>query len=272
MKWLLTTLWNTRDAQRKWPAEVLLNLGRRLICARYLAHESVQAIRLAEDIAYNMRRAHGPRAPVTIETYELLAQLYTSTGLTYGKDPKTAGMAQDNYKKAVGVHEDILRLMVSGTDVGDDGDSDDELDTTAALLAREGVKPKSPNGETSQALDAAQIDKSAIALKHLHLLKLAYQRLGSWPRPYEEYARLNAQLFRTFGSEPKWKGVEGTEKWDAKAFGNGKAESEDGTFGGTREWSFGSDKLIMDAEKHQHGGDGGLSITKRGEQSNAAYA
>jgi hypothetical protein len=162
--------------------------------------------------------------------------------------------------------------MVSGTEVGDDGDSDDELDTTAALLAREGVKVKSASGETPQALDAAQIDKSATALRHLHLLKLAYQRLGSWPRSYDEYERLNAQLFRTFGGDAKWKGVDGTEKWDAKAFGNGKAESQEGTFGGLQQWAFGSDKLILDAEKHQHGGNGGLTVTKRGQQAGVAYA
>ena len=62
-----------------------------------------------------MRRAHGPRAPVTIETYELLAQLYTSTGLAYqsrASSEKTGPLAQEYFKKAVAVHEDILRLMV----------------------------------------------------------------------------------------------------------------------------------------------------------------
>ncbi|KAJ4371534.1 hypothetical protein N0V83_004753 [Neocucurbitaria cava] len=237
LEWLLTTLWQTRDAQRSWPASVLLNLGRRLICARYLAGRPVKAIRLAEDIAYNMRRAHGPRAPVTIETYELLAQLYTSTGQSYqaqaAKGEKTGGLAQDYFKKAVGVHEDVLRLVVHEQGSGKDSD-DDELDTAAALLAREGVSVKSsPNTPTTtSSMDSATIDRSATALKHLHLLKLAYQRLGGWPKPYDEYERLNAQIFRAFGAEEQWKGVAGTEKWDAKAFGGGKAESQDGGFRG----------------------------------------
>ncbi|KAH8730903.1 hypothetical protein GQ44DRAFT_672903 [Phaeosphaeriaceae sp. PMI808] len=260
LEWLLTTLWNTRDAQRMWPAGILLALGRRLICARYLANHPVKAIRLAEDIAYNMRRAHGPRAPVTLETYELLAQLYTSTGLSYQKDPKTAGLAADYFKKAVGVHEDILRLVVHEQGSLDAGDSDDdELDTAAALLAREGVKVKRHESAPTPAHDENQIDRSAFALKHMQLLKLAYQRLGGWPKAYDDYERLNAQIFRTFGSEAQWKGVEGTEKWDAKAFGAGKAESEEGTFRGIGDWSFGNDKVVLEAQKRQ-GGQNGLVL------------
>lgn len=249
MKWLLTTLWNTRDAQRSWPAEVLLNLGRRLICARYLANSPIKAIRLAEDIAYNMRRAHGPRAPITIETYELLAQLYTSMGQTYqakASSEKTGPLAQEYFKKAIGVHEDILRLVVNDHGSGDD--SDDELDTTAYLLAKEGVNVKKQEGQPTAALDANNIDKSTIALRHLQLLKLAYQRFGGWPKAYDEYESLNAQIFRTFGAEAKWKGVQGTEKWSAKEFGQGKAESQDGAFKGIDDWALGSDKIILQAQ------------------------
>jgi hypothetical protein len=264
LEWLLTTLWNTRDAQRTWPASILLNLGRRLICARYLANRPVKAIRLAEDIAYNMRRAHGPRAAVTIETYELLAELYTSTGLSYQKDPKTHGLATDFFKKAVGVHEDILRLVAGGQeDLGEDSD-DDDLDTAAALLAREGVKVKDPVSHTTpaHASSESQVDKSALALKHLRLLKLAFQRLGGWPKAYTDYERLNAQIFRTFGAEKAWKGVEGTEKWDAKGFGSGKAESGEGAFEGVKEWGFGSEEVLLEAQKYQ--GQGGGMVVQSG--------
>ena len=253
LEWLLTTLWQTRDAQRSWPAEVLLNLGRRLICARYLAGHPVKAIRLAEDIAYNMRRAHGPRAPVTIETYELLAQLYTSTGQHYqaqaAKGEKTASIAQDYFKKAVLVHEDILRVLVNKSSSShthdDDDDDDDEMDTTAELLAREGINVKTQaNAPSPTAIDSATLDRAATALKHLRLLKLAYQRHGGWPKPYAEYDRLNALLFRVFGTDPTWSGVEGTEKWDAKPFGAGKAEAAEGGFKGVDDWTFGSDDLV----------------------------
>ena len=273
-KWLLTTLWNTRDAQRSWPAEVLLNLGRRLICARYLAGSPVKAIRLAEDIAYNMRRAHGPRAPVTIETYELLAQLYTSMGQTCqakASSEKTGPLAQEYFKKAFSVHEDILRLCVHDHGAGED--SDDELDTTAYLLAREGVDIKKQEGQPTEALDEDNIDKSAIALRHLQLLKLAYQRLGGWPKAYVEYERLNAQIFRTYGSDAKWKGVQGTEKWSAKEFGSGKAESQDGSFKGIEDWALGSDRLItLKQSKPQQGLSNGMQAGKLQTQPMQAVA
>ena len=267
-------MWNTRDAQRSWPPEVLLNLGRRLICARYLAGSPIKAIRLAEDIAYNMRRAHGPRAPVTIETYELLAQLYTSMGQTYqskAASEKTGPLAQEYFKKALGVHEDILRLIVHEHGSGDD--SDDELDTTAYLLAKEGVNVKKQERQPTAALDAENIDRSAIALRHLQLLKLAYQRLGGWPKLYDEYERLNAQVFRTFGTEAKWKGVQGTEKWSAKEFGNGKAESQDGGFKGIQNWALGSDKVILQAQNGpQQGAPNGMQVSKMHTTSEQAVA
>ena len=209
-----------------------------------------------------MRRAHGPRAPVTIETYELLAQLYTSMGQTYqskASSEKTGPLAQEYFKKALGVHEDILRLVVHEHGTGDD--SDDELDTTAYLLAKEGIDVKKQEGQPTQALDAENIDRSAIALRQLQLMKLAYQRLGGWPKSYEEYERLNAQVFRTFGSDAKWKGVQGTEKWSAKEFGNGKAESQDGAFRGIEDWALGSDKIILQAQNRpQQGGSGGIDV------------
>ncbi|KAH7137970.1 NACHT domain-containing protein [Dendryphion nanum] len=244
LEWLLTTLWQTRDAQKSWPTPVLITLSRRLICARYLAGHPIKAIRLCEDIAYNMRRAHGPRTPVTIETYELLAQLYTSTALTYqskATTEKTGPLAAEYFRKALRSHEDILQIIVYENGSGDD--SDDELDAAAELLAQHGAN--SPRHSLSG--NAASItppsphpplNSSALALKHLHLLKLAYQRLGSWPKPYSEYERLNAEIFRQFGTEKEWKGAQGVETWSAKEFGNGKAESSEGAFEGLKEWGF----------------------------------
>ncbi|KAF2727980.1 hypothetical protein EJ04DRAFT_450238 [Polyplosphaeria fusca] len=239
LEWLLTTLWNTRDAQRSWPATVLVNLGRRLISARYLAGHPIKAIRLCEDIAYNMRRAHGSRAPVTVETYELLAQLYTSTALSYQSKPaseKTGPLAIEYLKKALTVHEDILKLMTYEEGEGDD---DDEEDTAAALLAEHGISVSgSVNGHFAPELEQQSLNRSAVALRHLHLLKLAYQRLGSWPRQYAEYERLNADMFRVFGEEKGWIGAQGVEKWSAKGFGGGKAESGEGGFERERVWGF----------------------------------
>ena len=141
------------------------------------------------------------------------------------------------------MHEDLLRLFVN--EQSDSGDDDDELDTAAALLAREGVNVRKPSPTSTPAVDEHQINKSDLALKHLHLLKLAFQRLGAWPKQYAEYERLNAQIFRTFGGEEKWKGVQGTEKWDAKGYGQGKAESEKGGFEGLAEWGVGEEKVLL---------------------------
>ncbi|KAL5410988.1 hypothetical protein PMIN03_005094 [Paraphaeosphaeria minitans] len=260
LEWLLATLWTTRDAQRSWPADVLVRLGRRLVCARYLAGHGVKAIRLCEDIAYNMRRAHGPRAPVTVETYELLAQLYTSTGLTYqskAATEKTGALATEHFKKALAVHEDMLRLLVRDDDADDDSDDDD---TAAGLLAEHtGSVNGSVDGRwaSSSLLDqstASVSDKAALALRHLHLLKLAFQRLGGWPKPGAEYERLNASLFREFGGEEAWKGARGVETWSAKGFGAGKAESGEGVFGEVREW------WIVDEEKGVHGAGNGNGV------------
>ncbi|KAL1597956.1 hypothetical protein SLS60_008444 [Paraconiothyrium brasiliense] len=267
LEWLLTTLWNTRDAQRNWPASVLVNLGRRLICARYLADHPVKAIRLCEDIAYNMRRAHGPRAPVTIQTYELLAQLYTSTGLSYQSKAgteKTGTLATEHFKKALTVHEDILRLLVQD-DADDDSDDDD---TAAALLAEH---HSSVNGSvdgrfaSSSSLDQSTTaipNKPALALHHLRLLKLAYQRVGGWPKHYAEYERLNASLFREFEAEEGWKGAQGVETWSAKGYGAGKAESGEGVFGEVREWGIVEGEGKVDGSQ-QHGEKDGKVIPLR---------
>jgi hypothetical protein len=132
------------------------------------------------------------------------------------------------------------------------GDDSVEQDTTAHLLANEGVNIKRLQGNEEEGLDEKALDKSAVARKNLHLLKLAYQRLGRWPKPYEDYGRLNAEVFRMFGGSADWKGVQGTEKWDAKRFGSGKAESEDGSFEGVHDWALGSDRLTLQGGQHKH--------------------
>ncbi|KAF2261879.1 hypothetical protein CC78DRAFT_469263 [Lojkania enalia] len=268
LEWLLTTLWNTRDAQRAWPAEVLVNLGRRLICARYLAGHPIKAIRLCEDIAYNMRRTHGTRAAVTLETYDLLAHLYTSTGHMYQSKAaveKTGALAHEYFKKAIGVHEDILHWLVNNEQSVDNLE-DDEFDTTTALLAEYGIGVNdSVDGKQNKDIEQPGINKSAWAIRHLYLLKLAYQRYGGWPKPVAEYERLNAELFRVFGGESEWKDAKGVETWDAKGFGAGKAEGKEGAFEGVDDWAFAiTEKANGHETVHQNGGgvNGRLKVEK----------
>ncbi|PPJ58058.1 hypothetical protein CBER1_03847 [Cercospora berteroae] len=238
LEMLLTELWTTREAQKKWAPDVLLLLGRRLICARYLAGRQIKALRLAEDIAYNLRRVNGVRNPTTLEAYGLLAELYTSIGQNYQKetsDKSAAGLAADHFRKAIIVHEDILRWLQSDATGGDvDGDVDDD-DSAAQILAEHGIHHDGSGDHQANAGSGFSASQRGQLVKwHMRLLKLAYQRLGSWPREYKGYESLNAQLFRTFGDSLK--GVEGVEKWSAKGYGSGKAESNEGAFQGNREW------------------------------------
>jgi len=132
-----------------------------------------------------------------------------------------------------------------GREDGDADDSDDELDSTAAILAEHGVSVKgsttgAQNGTQEEAPALSEAEKASTAKRHFMLLKLAYQRLGGWPKQASEYERLNADAFRVFGTTQEWKGLEGVEKWSVKGFGAGNAESEYGVFKetGVGSWEF----------------------------------
>ena len=124
------------------------------------------------------------------------------------------------------IEEDILRWFVSE----ESGTNDDEDDTAAAILAEHGVQVNSPSDEGED----KSVDRSAEVKTHLHLLKLAYQRYGQWPKAYGVYEQLNADIFASYGGALK--GAEGVEKWSAKGFGAGKAESGEGAFTAPKQW------------------------------------
>jgi hypothetical protein len=116
---ILESLWKSRHGQKHWSEDTLINLGVRLVMSRHLASgngHSHNAIHLAEDMTYNLRRVLGGLHPHTLEMSKLLSQLYTSAKL---------------YGEALTVHEEILQLIVSG----DDGD-DRTTDTVSAVTAR----------------------------------------------------------------------------------------------------------------------------------------
>lgn len=197
-----------------------------------------------------MRRAHGPRSPITLETYELLTQLYTSAGIDY-QNKKQDHLAQEYFRKSMGVHEDLLKHLSRDDTDCDDSDDDDGESSFALIEQYTGsVRGRSVNGSvngslndrhTEQAADSEyDFNRSAFAHRHLKLLRLTYQRLGGWAKPASTYERLNADLFNVFGGESEWKGTQGVEKWTTKGFGGGKAESDDGVFAGVNEWGFAS--------------------------------
>ena len=91
-----------------------------------------------------MRRVNGIKHSATLEAYGLLAELYTSVGQNYQKEAsngdKAAGpLAAEHFKKAIIVHEDTLRWLLSDTTGGEIGGDADDDDTAATILAEHGV-------------------------------------------------------------------------------------------------------------------------------------
>ncbi|EAU33781.1 conserved hypothetical protein [Aspergillus terreus NIH2624] len=215
MAWLLTMLWNSREVQRNWQPSLTLALGRRFIMVRYLVGDTTGALRLAEDVVYNCRRVHGARHPSTLEMSVLLSQVYTGIAQRYQAHKDGKELAKRYYKKSVALHENILRAFSDPTTADMEYmDGSMSLDGSAFEL------DLSDSGLLAGALTPGEYVRN-----HLKLLKLSAERLGDWPKDYSEYERLNADLFREFPEDLK--GVEGVEKWDLKAFGGGKAESNE---------------------------------------------
>ncbi|KAL8995733.1 MAG: hypothetical protein Q9169_004591 [Polycauliona sp. 2 TL-2023] len=123
LEWILELLWKCREVQKSWRADTIIEIGRHFVQARYLnasKERRSEAIRLCEDICYNLGRVWGTLDPKTLEMSDLLSQLYTNMGHT---------------REAQGVHENILRLVTEG----DDGD-DRTLDTMDSRTARHQVE------------------------------------------------------------------------------------------------------------------------------------
>ncbi|KAL8948011.1 MAG: hypothetical protein Q9222_005762 [Ikaeria aurantiellina] len=121
LEWILELLWKSREVQKNWKSDTIISVGRLFVQARYLnasKERRSEAIRLCEDICYNLRRVWGSLYPETLKMSDLLSQLYTSMG---------------HYREAQGVHENILRLIVEG----DDGDDRTQDDTDSASARRQ---------------------------------------------------------------------------------------------------------------------------------------
>ncbi|CAG8384408.1 unnamed protein product [Penicillium salamii] len=216
--WLLNDLWNSRHSQSTWTPAVTLNLARQYILARYLVGDRVKAARLAEDIVYNCRRVNGANHPSTLEMSTLLSQLYTAIAQRYQAEKNGQHLANKYYKKSAGVHESLLRVFVDPSLGEFEGalDGSFSMDGSAYDINMQ-----------DQFSDAGSAMTGDHACTHLELFKLSVQRLGDWPKDYDEYKSLNDDIFRLFGEELK--GVEGVEKWNLKDFGAGKASSSKDT-------------------------------------------
>ncbi|KAL3496173.1 hypothetical protein BJX62DRAFT_194217 [Aspergillus germanicus] len=239
---VLTSVWNSREAQRDWDPYVTLSLGRLVIMVRYLVGDTVAAVRLAEDIVYNCRRVHGARHPSTLQMSVLLSQLYTGIGQRYKSQKEGQELANRYYKRSAAVHENILRALSDPTFADLDGSLDGGFSTDGS--AYEG-------DFSTESLSTNSVPLADQVRQHFHLFKLSIQRLGSWPKDYSEYERLNADLFREYPSALE--GVEGIERWDLKSFGSGKAESnEDQVDAGFKDWHLFGEQQLSNGHGHGH--------------------
>ncbi|KAI2747521.1 hypothetical protein DTO013E5_810 [Penicillium roqueforti] len=213
MAWVLTSLWNSRDAYAlSQPRHsYTLALGRMLVITRYLISDYSGAVRLAEDLVYNCARVHGPRHPSTVEMTILLSQMYTSVAQGYQTQKSRRKLAYQYYRKAAALHENALRVFI---DPSSAPASDVDMDVISGI--------SSPSSASSP---DENMEEGKHVRQHLHMLKLAVERLGNWPKEYSEYERLNRDLFSTFANDLK--GVEGVEKWNLQSFGSGQAEASD---------------------------------------------
>lgn len=275
LRWLLGTLWESRDGQSKWGHDVMLALGTRLVQSLFLnagknEKERKEAIRLAEDISYNVRRVHGARHQRTLDTMSLLAELYTSSALYYqsisskptngntatGVD-KNRDMARIYLKKACGVHEDVLKLLVDKAGADDDEVSDDGS-ISSGNNGVGGVSPSALRKRRKSSVSMAggghmhqshhrrpsitRVQELHAVETHLRLLKIALQRLGTWARSAGEYERLTTRVWNDFGNELKAAGMKEdqvlSKKWKLDGYGNGRSEgaATEGAFAAPNTW------------------------------------
>ncbi|KAJ5513442.1 hypothetical protein N7463_002994 [Penicillium fimorum] len=213
MAWVLTSLWNSRDAYALSQPQhaYTLALGRMLVITRYLIGDYTGAVQLAEGLVYNCARVHGPRHPSTVETTVLLSQMYTGVAQGYQSQKGRRELAYRYYRKAAALHENALRVF---------------LDPSSASVSDMDVEAISGMSSPSSASSPGEhSEEGKFVRKHLHMLKLAIERLGDWPKEYSEYECLNHDLFGTFPNDLE--GVDGVDKWNLKSFGSGRAEASD---------------------------------------------
>ncbi|ESZ97797.1 hypothetical protein SBOR_1806 [Sclerotinia borealis F-4128] len=204
LEWLLAQLWNSRHSQPSWSSSTIVHIGRLLFETQFSSNHQEQAINLLEDMCYNVRRVWGPLDPTTLEMQNLLSAFYTSS-------------PTPNLTKAMRIHEDILRSIVS--------DAGDEL---------------------------PRYEVCGIAMAQLELLNRVYWRKGSWDKDVNVYVDLWHQIEQELENEQTWKetvkGVISIDKWPVKK--GEKGEKDDGVGVWKRPASF----EFMKAEegKRQH--------------------
>lgn len=221
LAWVLSSLWETRDTHALSQPQhaYTIALGRMLVITRYLIGDYTASVRLAEDLVYNCARVQGPRHPSTVEMTVLLSQMYTSVAQGYQSQKSRRELAYRYYRKAAALHENALRVFIDPSSA-----ASTEMDVEVISGMSSPSSASSP-GETGE--------EGKHVRQHLHMLKLAVERLGDWPKEYSEYERLSNDLLRTFANDLE--GVDGVDKWNLQSFGAGKAEACDDLLSFTHE-------------------------------------
>ncbi|MCJ1467798.1 hypothetical protein MMC07_006423 [Pseudocyphellaria aurata] len=126
LEWLLSQLWDSRHSQswsspftqarssthsHTWSTPAVIWIGQRLVEVRFTHVSRDRAIRLLEDICYNLRRVWGLLDKTTLQVDTLRSELYTAVG---------------SHAKAMRVHEEILQQITE--DDSDSGSVDDRSD------------------------------------------------------------------------------------------------------------------------------------------------
>ncbi|KIW28428.1 uncharacterized protein PV07_08095 [Cladophialophora immunda] len=247
LSWLLNTLWTSREGQSSWPQDTILDLGFRLVQAEFSAGNYKPALRLCEDIVYNIKRVHGSRNPRLYSCWNLLAELYTGyanhlLAEAAKQEPATKKASEQSallyLRKAADVHLTALKQLVDA-DAADTGDDDDyELDIGISLK-----KSATTNGTSSQSKvngDHKHVrafqnreEELEIVRRHLRLLKLALQRAGGFFKSAKEYEALTQKVSAHYGEDLKLKDLEwNAAKWKVEglALGQAEAQKQDGVF------------------------------------------
>ena len=229
---LLTKLWRSREGQN-WSQKTTTAIARRLIQAHFRCGSYSSAIRLAEDMLYNVRRVHGSRSVTALGFYQLLSQLYISSALQLKQDDsKTAqDTARAYFKKAADTHSEVLKLFIDASEGSDDEDASD-LDSEISSSNRSSPTPGCGHAFLEQKKEHDEAIK-----RHIRGLRLAYQRFGGWGRDAAEVEKVTDLVWQAHGKEL---GLERKDvmsrEWSAQGWGSGKAEGAEDEFVGPARW------------------------------------
>ncbi|KAI0383350.1 hypothetical protein F5Y04DRAFT_287492 [Hypomontagnella monticulosa] len=113
---LLTALWGSREVQREWSPNVVLQIGQLLIDAHVSASHVDSAIALADILYYNVRQSRGGLDRHALDFANKLSVLLTRAGRT---------------RDAARIHTDVLRDLDEHRVVGNNAKEKEPLRATA---------------------------------------------------------------------------------------------------------------------------------------------